>query len=438
MQTTTMSNSKTHSKKSPCLPRVAWILATFVGAALAPGCAYPSDLARSCAGFRANSGAAAFSIGTTDALDAAPLVRRLEPGQVVAIGEATHGTHEHRHFQALVMQSLVLDLGYTGVAIEGVGVEALWLNDYVCENKKPFSPIVFNTIEYYDAVEWLRVHNETRAPENCVKFIPLDPFDGGRTPIVYIMTMAEREGVDLNLSEKHVSCLREWIGPGAASFDPCRTTAAAALERALLDPRPELGDLRLAARFAQDAAIVAAAEPADPARDYFMATNIITALDEHPKGIVVWGHDGHVSEGPIEPHVNAGNGDNTMGSFLSRSLGARYVSVAQLSVAGTAVVERSTKDGTRDSTFETPPDFFERLVGEVDMGVDLRNLTPGNSAWRCAMSEHRMMWLGGKHAPSLTRAGQRIVPGADFDILVLMGKTTRAGPLELPLLDGAG
>lgn len=394
-------------------------------AALVQGCAHGMDAGRMCADFHAHAGDAAFSIGTTDQLDVAPLIKRLQPGQVVAVGEGTHGTHEYRRFQTLVMKSLVEDLGYTGVAIEGVGVEALWINDYICEGKAPFSPIVLGTAEYYDAIEWLRTHNQGRGPEDCVKFIPLDPFDGGRAPIVYITTTLDREHIDLGLDDERATCLREWVDPDAGSSNPCRAAAAESLEHVLASQGPERADLREAARFARDSAAVAEAGVFDPARDYFMAANIIAALDEHPKGIVIWAHDGHISEGPIDPHINGGNGDNTMGHFLSRHLGHRYVSIAQLSRRGTASLD-SRNGGTRESNFVAKPGYLERLVGDADMGVDLRDLVPGSPAWACAMIEHRMMWLGGYHAPGLTNSGQPIVPGASFDVLVVMTETSVA------------
>ncbi len=394
-------------------------------AALVQGCAHGMSAERVCADFHAHAGDAAFSIGTTDQLDVAPLVERLEPGQVVAVGEGTHGTHEYRRFQTLVMKSLVEDLGYTGVAIEGVGVEALWINDYICEGKAPFSPIFLGTAEYYDAIEWLRTHNQERGPEDCVKLIPFDPFDGGRAAIVYVKTTLDRENIDLGVDDERAICLREWVDPGADRSNPCRASAAESLERVLAGLGPERADLREAARFARDSAVVAEAEGFDPARDYFMASNIIAALDEHPKGFVIWAHDGHISEGPIDPHMNGGNGDNTMGHFLSRHLGHRYVSIAQLSRRGTASLD-SRNGGTRESNFAAKPGYLERLVGDADMGVDLRDLVPGNPAWACAMMEHRMMWLGGYHVPGLTNGGQPIVPGASFDVLVIMTETSKA------------
>ena len=379
-----------------------------------------------CADFPSHSQPARFSIGTSDALEVDGLVDRLEPGQVVAVGEGTHGTHEFRRFQVLVMQALVEELGYRGVALEGFGVEALWVNDYICNDEEPFDPILAASDEYYDAIDWLRAYNQARDFEDCVEFIPFDSIDNGRAPIVQVLTTLDELGVTLGVEPVHEACLRDWFEPDAKVADGCRLQAAEALGRALAKLEPEHAELRAAASFARQGAQQAEAMARAEVRDYYMAANVMAALEDHPQGIVVWAHDGHVSEGPIPAEINGGNSANTMGSVLSRWLGERYVSIGQLSTGGRAMVDLRAAGRRREVSLPTRPGSFEALVGTADIAVDLRDLSPDNLAWQCVMVEHHVMWLGGPSAPSRTRGGQRIVPGANFDILVVLGETSSA------------
>ena len=114
--------------------------------------------------------------------------------------------------------------------------------------------------------------------------------------------------------------------------------------------------------------------------------------------------------------MSQGHPGNTMGSFVSRAIGDRYVSIAQLAQSGRSLVPAGYE--YREIGFEAKAKHLENIVGP-DTGLDMRALGPGNLAWTCTSLEHHVMWLGGGPTLRLRMFGRPLRPNAAFDMLVL-------------------
>ena len=114
-----------------------------------------------------------------DAADLAPFTRLVGDARLVALGEATHGTHEFFAMKHRLVAFLVRELGFTGFAIEANGPEAERIDDYVQTGQgDPASLLAglhywtWNTREVLDLIGWMREYNAQRgsavAPQGTV------------------------------------------------------------------------------------------------------------------------------------------------------------------------------------------------------------------------------------------------------------------------------
>src|SRR6185503_18108068 len=115
-----------------------------------------------------------------DTSDLAPLRAIVGDARIVALGEATHGSHEFFAFKARAVQFLVQELGFTDFAMETGWTEALAANEYVEHGVgdldsavKALSPL-WRTEEYRGLLAWLREWNADPAHARKVRFHGLD------------------------------------------------------------------------------------------------------------------------------------------------------------------------------------------------------------------------------------------------------------------------
>ena len=115
-----------------------------------------------------------------DPADLAPLRGIVGGARIVALGEATHGSHEFFAFKARAVPFLVGELGFTDFAMETDWTQALAVNDYVQRGQgdldsavKALSPL-WRTEEYRGLLAWMRAWNADPAHALKVRFHGLD------------------------------------------------------------------------------------------------------------------------------------------------------------------------------------------------------------------------------------------------------------------------
>src|SRR2546421_5235103 len=98
-------------------------------------------------------------------------LRRMEStignARIVAMGEATHGTHEFFQLKHRMLEFLVERMGFTVFGIEANWPESLAVNDYVLNGNgdpaKALAGLYFwtwNTEEVLDMIRWMRRYNQ--------------------------------------------------------------------------------------------------------------------------------------------------------------------------------------------------------------------------------------------------------------------------------------
>lgn len=112
--------------------------------------------------------------------DLAPLGDIVGDARIVAIGEATHGSHEFFAFKRRALEYLVSELGFTDFAMETDWTQALVVNDWVEHGRGDLEGALRNlaglwrTEEYRDLLVWLRAWNAEPAHARKLRFHGLD------------------------------------------------------------------------------------------------------------------------------------------------------------------------------------------------------------------------------------------------------------------------
>ena len=106
------------------------------------------------------------------ARDYDPLLELIGDARFVLLGEASHGTHDFYDQRAQITKRLILEKGFTGVAVEADWPDAYRINRYVrgasndsdseeaLSGFKRFPTWMWRNADVVDFVRWLREHND--------------------------------------------------------------------------------------------------------------------------------------------------------------------------------------------------------------------------------------------------------------------------------------
>lgn len=105
----------------------------------------------------------------------------LKDKKIVAMGEATHGTKEFFQMKDRMFEFLVEKMGYRLFAMEANFDGAQVVNDYIINGTgnandavKSLGPLVYETEEVVNMVEWMRNYNKNPEHKSKVKFYGFD------------------------------------------------------------------------------------------------------------------------------------------------------------------------------------------------------------------------------------------------------------------------
>jgi erythromycin esterase-like protein len=115
-----------------------------------------------------------------------PLIERAGRCRFVLLGEASHGTHEFYRERAVITKRLILEKGFTAVAVEADWPDAYRVNRYVrgggrdadgveaLSGFQRFPTWMWRNADVLDFVGWLRAHNDRLPADRRVGFYGLD------------------------------------------------------------------------------------------------------------------------------------------------------------------------------------------------------------------------------------------------------------------------
>lgn len=386
--------------------------------------------------------------------DMVPLQAMIGGAQIVALGEATHGTREFFQLKHRMLEMLVEKMGFRSFGIEASFADCLPLSEYVSTGKGDPAAALANqrfwtwdTEEVLEMVRWMRRYNEDPAHKDKLSFWGFDmqfPAASVNAVLSYLhafdpalekLVTPALEPIDDDFSARQVKSLSDVTL--AALESAVRRINSRLREEAAKKKASDVG-VRIAqihGRILLDY-LISAASGDGAARDRSMADiasqlleiESVRAGKSGPAKMVLWAHNGHISK-------SDNGGVPSMGSYLAKRFGDKYVAFGFAFDEGSfQAVDLGPKDrGLVPFSVPSAPlgslDHTLARAGVPLFALSLKDAEGAALDWLNAASVTRS--IGSAYGAHLPRYGLfAIQPRAHFDALLFVQKTTAARPNE--------
>ncbi|MCW2684369.1 MAG: Erythromycin esterase [Blastococcus sp.] len=427
----------------------------------------------------ANEDVRALARPLRDGTDLDPLLERIGDARVVAIGEASHGTHEYYAWRAALTRRLVEERGFGLVAVEGDWPDCYRVNRSVRlrpgADEDPRTALdafsrwptwMWANEEVVDFCRWLRRHNAGRPEDRRVGFYGIDVYSLWNSMHGLIEWLREHEPQHVGTAVQALRCFEPFGEDGAeyafaSRFTPttCEEAAVDLLQSLCRERGRQESEGDPESRFSaeQNAAVVVDAER------YYRAmvrgsaeswnvrdVHMVDALDRllarsddrsHPPKAVVWEHNTHV--GDARATDMAGAGMTNVGQLLRERHGSEDVVLVGFGgyrggvVAGEswgAPMARMAVPAARHGSLEA---LLHEAIGQDALLVFPRGARAGRPEyqWLRGRLDHRA--IGVVYRPERERWGNYVptVLGERYDAFLYLEATSPLMPLHLEPAD---
>ena len=341
------------------------------------------------------------------AIDEAGLVALARSASVVALGDATHGSHETYAAKQRLIPMLVAE-GFRTLAFEAPYAEWTKLDQYVLHGTgDPGAALNFamywfwDTTEILEIIHWARAQNATGLTPP-IRITGVDSTEPGSAAELVVGFLRRVDTAAASEAEARYACLSQlWFG---AQF--CR--ADVEMVRPLIEANRELyatatsatdvEEILHAARVVEQGERIIATTHA--ARDEMMAENI-NYLAARGDKVIVLGHNEHW--GQTRYRLVRPNLIISAGMYLTESLGDAYFSVGSVLLDGTfQAIDYESGAGQIRAQLMTPPssDDFATLFDRAGLGTMILPMQGPLPNWLAGT--HRMR-IAGSSVQSRTR-----------------------------------
>jgi erythromycin esterase-like protein len=324
----------------------------------------------------------------------------------VLLGEASHGTHEFYRERAQISKRLIVERGFSAVAVEADWPDAYRVNTFVrgagedtdsvdaLSGFKRFPQWMWRNADVLDFIGWLREHNDEQ-PCDAMKcgFYGLDLYSLHASIEAVLGYLKKVDPEAASRARHHYSCFDHfgrsteaygWVA-GFGMAPTCEeevVTELTALRRKAMNYLQRDGQVAADAYFCaeQNALIVRDAEQyyrtmfrrehsSWNQRDTHMLDSLV-ALADHlskqraPAKIVVWAHNSHL--GDARATQMSERGELNLGQLMRERFGNQCVNIGFTTYSGT-VTAASEWDGPAERKTVRPglPGSYEKLFHEV-------------------------------------------------------------------------
>ena len=324
----------------------------------------------------------------------------------VLLGEASHGTHEFYRERAQISKRLIVERGFSAVAVEADWPDAYRVNTFVrgagedaesvdaLTGFKRFPQWMWRNADVLDFIGWLREHNDEK-PSDVMKcgFYGLDLYSLHASIEAVLAYLEKVDPEAASRALHHYSCFDHfgrsteaygWVA-GFGMAPTCEeevVTELTALRRKAMNYLQRDGQLAADAYFCaeQNALIVRNAEryyrtmfrrehSSWNQRDTHMMDSLV-ALADHlskqraPAKVIVWAHNSHL--GDARATQMSEHGELNLGQLMRERFGNQCVNIGFTTYAGT-VMAASEWDGPAERKTVRPglPGSYEKLFHEV-------------------------------------------------------------------------
>jgi protein-L-isoaspartate(D-aspartate) O-methyltransferase len=414
---------------------------------------------------------AAESFPGIEQADLNPLLKRIGSARVVLLGEATHGTSEFYRMRERITRDLIIERGFSFVAIEADWPDAARVDHYVRHFRYPpsewtafarFPTWMWRNTEVRDFVNWLRSHNGTVEKNKRVAFHGLDLYslyDSIRSVLNYL---DEIDPASAKVARERYGCLTPWQRDPATyghaaltgSYPICEADVVRALTDLLAKRQAYAehdGERFLDAE--QNARLVANAEryyrvmyygsrASWNLRDNHMFETLKNLLAFHgaDSKAVVWAHNSHVGDaGATEM---ADRGEYNIGELCRKEFGDKAYLIGFGTHCGT-VAAASDWDGPMEIKDIRPSlaESYEHLChasGQARFMLGLRGRTDGLCGLTGLGKERLERAIGVIYRPDTETASHyfRAHLPQQFDEYIWFDETRAVTPLDTTELKG--
>lgn len=279
--------------------------------------------------------------------DLQPLKEILKNVNYVGLGEATHGTREFFLMKHRLLEFLVLELGFSVLAIEASISGCKRINDYILNGKGDLYKVlenqgfwVWDTYEVIQMIEWMRRFNKSASEDKKIRFVgidvQIDKLGGGVESIekylqkVDTIRFSEMKDVLRNINVPSDAMTKDSILSSYKDFLSFFVMSKGLYIQKSSEKEYEktLDLIRSLLQFS-DSYMLTKQDVRYRKRnwrDYYMASNFFDMLKNEKPGtkVVIWAHNGHIS------HNTASNSGKAMqrplGNYLKNAFGDQYYS----------------------------------------------------------------------------------------------------------------
>ncbi len=362
--------------------------------------------------------------------DLMPLKGIIGDARIVALGEATHGTHEFFQMKHRMLEFLVEEMGFNTFAMEASWPEANLVNDYVhtgsgeqAELLKGMHFWTWNTQEVLDMIAWMQAYNQDPSHARKISFYGFDIQYGtmARSNVTQYLQEVDPQAAkqvqddyscypgNSAACQKKLQQVYNWMDQHQADY-----TAKSSAEKYRL----ALHSARLAIQSQE----FTASNDNGLIRDRYMAENVAWILDQAGPDakIVLWAHNGHVGMSP-DPNFQ------TMGDHLRQRYGDQMVVFGQLFYQGSFHAYGTTNLQTFQ--VDAPPaDSYESFLHQAGLPrffLDLRSVKPGGAASDWLLAPHPFRQVGSGYHPNVWESGFLTAALArTFDVIIYFQDTS--------------
>ncbi|HZO20627.1 MAG TPA: erythromycin esterase family protein [Gemmatimonadaceae bacterium] len=359
-----------------------------------------------------------------DQLDAVrELASAVEGARVVGLGEATHGSRELADLRLAVTKHLVRRHGFRMITVEYSATKMGILNQWVlglptdeAEVRRVLESGWIGRRAIRELTQWVRRWN-VEHPGDPVRLVGVDAHDHAeaRARVREILARGFGQAVVAKFDTAAADIAR--ADSQASVF--ANSSVGVETHRMLVELVARLdADAPLLARLLGDTTVEAARDAArtlmqfadfnagasdSRSRDWYMAVNLLRALDHAPPGTraVYWAHNAHVAIAPSRSPRS-----RTTGGLLREALGCAYRALGASFGSGGFVAQRFGDPSHRleiSTLPQAPVESIDGVMAQLFGGAAL-------ATWQCNMDHQQapgwlrpprpLHWVGGVFDPS--------------------------------------
>ncbi len=407
---------------------------------------------------------------SVETADLDPLLERIGDADIVLIGEASHGTSEFYKLRSRITRELIVKKNFKFVAIEGDWPDAARIDHFVRHFDTPpsewtafarFPTWMWRNNDVREFVDWLRLHNTDKTPDNRVAFHGLDLYSLYSSIRSILKYLDEVDPATAEIARHRYGCLTPWQADpatyGRAALAGTYRSCEAEVVRMLTELSTKHREYAEhdGERFldtVQNARLVANAEryyrvmyygsrESWNLRDGYMFETLKILRDFHAPAnkSIVWAHNSHV--GDAAATEISSRGEFNIGHLCRKEFGNREYSIGFGTDNGT-VAAASDWDGPMEVKEVQPSldDSYERLFHETGLpGFMLGLGGPGSESLQRGLSEPRLQRaIGVIYRPETERASHyfHAVLPKQFDEYIWIDTTHAVKPFATAELEG--